>query len=168
MSSSAPILAPSTPPRVGVALIACRKSDGNMLIGKRKGSHGAGTYAPPGGHLEHGETFAMCALRELYEETGIVPTAPFQLSYVSNDVMPSDEKHYVTIFMRVEVTDKEAEALKVKEPEKCEMWQWISFDALMRCYIQELIAKPEVPLFLPLKHYLESRTGENKPKDAFV
>lgn len=44
---------------------------GKILIGKRKGSHGVGRYALPGGHLEAGESWRDCCLRELEEETGI-------------------------------------------------------------------------------------------------
>ncbi|WP_413777060.1 NUDIX domain-containing protein, partial [Streptococcus pneumoniae] len=42
------------PPKVGVAIIA-RRPDGCILMGRRKGSHGAGTHSVPGGHLEPGE-----------------------------------------------------------------------------------------------------------------
>ncbi|TSC60080.1 MAG: excinuclease ABC subunit A, partial [Parcubacteria group bacterium Gr01-1014_107] len=45
--------------------------DGKVLLGKRKGSHGVGEYAFPGGKLEYLESFGECARREVREECGI-------------------------------------------------------------------------------------------------
>ena len=42
-------------PKVGVGVMVFK--DGKILLAKRKGSHGAGEYAFPGGHLEFGESF---------------------------------------------------------------------------------------------------------------
>ncbi|SNX85091.1 uncharacterized protein MEPE_03800 [Melanopsichium pennsylvanicum] len=62
-------------PRVGVAVFVINEK-GHILIGKRTGSHGAGTLALPGGHLELHESFHECAAREVYEETGLVLEPP--------------------------------------------------------------------------------------------
>ncbi|MCP5506058.1 MAG: NUDIX domain-containing protein [Chlamydiales bacterium] len=47
--------------RVGLAAIALR--EGKILLGKRIGKIGDATWAPPGGHLEYGESVERCAER---------------------------------------------------------------------------------------------------------
>ncbi len=69
-------------PRVGVGVIVVRT--GRVLLGLRQGSHGEGTWALPGGHLEFGETVPACAARELLEETGLVATAFRPAPYTSD------------------------------------------------------------------------------------
>ena len=48
--------------KVGVAVLI-RRGDQIVLI-RRQGSHGAGTWAPPGGHIDFGETPEQCGIRE--------------------------------------------------------------------------------------------------------
>ena len=54
--------------RVGVGVFVIRS--GKFLMGLRKGSHGAGEWSLPGGHLEYGEEWDVCGCREVAEETG--------------------------------------------------------------------------------------------------
>ncbi len=56
-------------PKVGVGVMILRND--KVLFGKRRGSHGEGEFAFPGGHLEYMESFADCAKREVNEECGI-------------------------------------------------------------------------------------------------
>ncbi len=125
--------------QVGVGVLVIR--GGQVLLGQRLGSHGAGTWAAPGGHLEFGEEVEACARRETLEETGLqlttVTPGPF-----ANTVFADVQRHYVTCF--VEATIDEAAVAQAMEPHKCAQWQWFDWAAL-----------PE-PLFAPLRNLLDS------------
>ncbi|AFC72294.1 ADP-ribose pyrophosphatase MutT [Rickettsia rhipicephali str. 3-7-female6-CWPP] len=55
-------------------------------------SHGESSYAPVGGHLEFGETFEECAIREVLEETNLIIENP-QFIAVTNDIFEKEQKH---------------------------------------------------------------------------
>ena len=78
-------------PRVGIGVMILK--DGKVLLGKRKGSHGAVEYAFPGGHLEYRESFEDCARREVHEECGVEITN-LRFQFVAN-VTTYAPKHYV-------------------------------------------------------------------------
>jgi ADP-ribose pyrophosphatase YjhB (NUDIX family) len=108
----------------GVGVLVVSGGGDKVLLGRRKGAHGAGTWALPGGWLEKGESFEACALRELEEETGLVDVAgpPAAAPFVSNNVARMDGVHSVTVFVRVDVAgEPDAE---VREPHKCHEWAW--------------------------------------------
>lgn len=142
---SAPLPPPSHPAgpavQVGVSAIVCRGPTDVVLVGKRKGAHGAGKWALPGGHLEMWEDWADCASRELEEETGL-KVKNFRFVHVTNDKMHEDGKHYITIFM-LGVYDG-ADAPQLLEPDRCEGWQWVRWSEI-----------PE-PRFVPLQNILAS------------
>jgi len=110
-------------PKVGVGVMVFK--DGKVLLTKRKGSHGAGEYSFPGGHLEYMESFEDCAKRETREECGIDITN-IRFLYVTN-VKKYFPKHYVHIGM---VADWESGVPTTMEPDKAEEWKWYSIDAL--------------------------------------
>ena len=114
------------------------KKDGKVLFGKRRGAHGEGTWSLPGGHLEFGETLETCARREVEEETGIeiknIKSATF-----TNDIFEKEQKHYITAYV---TADYSAGEVKIMEPDKCDEWRWVNWDAL-----------PE-PLFIPISNLL--------------
>ncbi|NQU78099.1 NUDIX domain-containing protein [Candidatus Falkowbacteria bacterium] len=117
--------------RVGLGVLILK--DNKVLFGKRKNSHGEGCWCAPGGHLEFGESFESCAARETLEEVDI-KIKNIRLGTVTNDIFEKEDKHYITIIM---VADYDSGEVKLMEPEKCEKWDWFSWDNL-----------PE-PLFLP-------------------
>lgn len=109
-------------PRVGVGVVVIKNN--RILLGKRRGTHGDGSWSLPGGHLEFGEDVEACAARELTEETGLTPLS-LQLGPWTSDVM--EDKHYISLF--VFVHDFEGK-LQLLEPHKCEGWEWFESDAL--------------------------------------
>jgi 8-oxo-dGTP diphosphatase len=57
-------------PLVGIGVLIFNHKN-EVLLGNRINSHGSQTWAPPGGHLELGESFEICSIRETKEETGL-------------------------------------------------------------------------------------------------
>src|SRR3990167_283609 len=129
--------------KVGIGIMVYR--NGQVLLGKRQGSHGAGEYASPGGSMEFGESFAESAMRECLEETGM-RIANIRFRFLSN-LRSYTGKHYVHIQLDADWERGETRAM---EPEKCEYWDWYSLDDLPS------------PMFKTYDLYLESlETGRN-------
>ncbi len=124
-------------PIVGVGVIVVK--EGKVLLGKRRGSHGVGSWQFPGGHLELNESVQECARREVWEEAGIeirnIKPGPF-----TNDIFEQEDKHYVTLFV---IAEYAGGSIQVKELEKCERWEWFEWESL------------PYPLFLPIQNLLK-------------
>ena len=151
--------------RVGVGAFVLDPSRGTpenpcFLVGRRKGSHGAGSIALPGGHLEFGETPEDCAARELLEETGLqVKNVRFLTA--TNDPMLSENKHYITMFMTCVRTD-ESHVPENLEPHKCEGWDWVDWKDLVQ-WVEEDGAVDAAgvrrTIFTPLISLIRQRPG---------
>jgi 8-oxo-dGTP diphosphatase len=121
--------------RVGVGvLVQDPKDPSRVFCGIRKGSHGAGTLALPGGHLELYETWEECATREVLEECNLILSTPI-FGHVTNDPMPDEGKHYVTIFMMATCVNQ-AQEPQTMEPDKCEGWKSYSWKELQEFQTQ--------------------------------
>ena len=81
--------------KVGVGVI-CVTPQGVVLL-QRQGSHGAGEWSFPGGHLEFGESVIDCAIRETDEEIGVKLTHCRHLYFYTEDSFPG--KQYITIYV---------------------------------------------------------------------
>ncbi|GAA6027046.1 hypothetical protein JCM8097_006068 [Rhodosporidiobolus ruineniae] len=146
--------------RVGVRCFLFRPGSTNFLPGIRRGFHGAGALQLPGGHLEVGETPEACAVREVAEETGLtIREGDVRFLRATNDIFEADDKHSITLFVGCVVEDDlEPE---VHEPEKCDRWDWTSWEKL-----KELAEDPQDNLFLPLSDLFLQRP-ELDPRVAF-
>ena len=112
-------------PRVGVGILVIRQ--GQVLLGRRLGAHGAGTWSAPGGRLEFGEDLLDCAQRELAEETGLDLGPDARTGPVTSNVFAEVGQHYVTVIVLATRTQGEPRTM---EPDKCEGWQWFDWQAL--------------------------------------
>jgi 8-oxo-dGTP diphosphatase len=128
-------------PKCGVGALILK--NGKVLLGKRKNSHGAGSYGSGGGHLEYGESFETALVREIREETGL-EIENVRFLCISNFMV--DTKHYVDVAF---LADWKSGEPTVTEPDKFEGWDWYD------------IKNVPSPLFGVVKNYLEAlETGK--------
>ena len=108
--------------RAGVGVVI-KNSEGRVLVGRRITEH-APYYSIPGGHLEEGESFEECGIREICEETGIIiDPENINVIGITNDLETFREsgRHYISVILYTESFTGEPE---LKEPDKCEGWIW--------------------------------------------
>ena len=124
-------------PLHGVGVLLLR--DGKVLLGRRMSPHGRGTWSPPGGKTEPGESDEEAARRELAEETGLAGAVP-EVVAETLDTFPSGVT-WRTSWVRMEWVSGEAEAIA---PEELTSWGWYAWEALPG------------PLFLPMASLVSS------------
>jgi len=134
-------------PRVGVAAMIIK--DGRILLIRRKGSHGEGSWATPGGHLEFGETPEVCAIRETREEVGIEITN-VRFIAVTNDIFEESGKHYITLWMQADLLSGEP---KIAAEDEVAEFGWFNWDCLPS------------PRFIPFENLLNQNCY---PRNGFL
>ena len=122
--------------QVGVGVLVSKNNE--ILLIKRKGSHGAGTWAPPGGHIDFGESVLDCAKREVKEEIGI-KIKNFKVIGFTEDLFKKDRKHYITIWVK---SNWQSGKINTSYREFSKI-NWFSWKKLPQ------------PLFIPLKNFVE-------------
>jgi 8-oxo-dGTP diphosphatase len=113
---------------VGVMII----KDNKILLGRRHYDSskadselgGEDTWTMPGGKIEYQESFEEAAIREVFEETGLVIKNP-EVICINND--KNDLAHFITIGLKA--LDFEGQ-LQIKEPDEIVDWQWFDLDDL--------------------------------------
>ena len=131
-------------PLVGIAVIVMRE-DKTILLGKRKGSHGAGKLSFPGGKLGQFENIRACGMREVLEETGLtelnIELIEGVCHPVTEDFFFEEDLHYITHYLRAKYNSGTP---MVREPNKCGGWDWFPWNRLPN----------RQHLFLPIKNLL--------------
>lgn len=131
-------------PLNGVGVLLLR--DGKVLLGRRTSAHGHGTWSPPGGKAEAGESDEETARRELAEETGLAGAVP-EVVAETLDTFP-DGLTWRTRWVRMEWVEGEPDTVA---PHEVESWGWYPWDALPG------------PLFLPLASLVASGYSPDGP-----
>ena len=122
--------------KIGTGLIIVR--EGKMLITKRKGNMGAGSFGTLGGHVEFGEHPSDALRREAKEELDIEIG---NLEFISCSSVMKYGKQYIDVSFTADIISGEP---KIMEPDKIESADWYPVDSL-----------PE-PLFEYFKPVLEA------------
>lgn len=122
---------------------------GQVLLLKRKGNHAPGTWCPPGGKIELGESFLDCAKREVLEETGL-RIKSIAILGVTNDYYNKDN-HWVSVNVLAKGFSGQPE---IMEPDKCEEIGWFNLDSLPS------------PLMLSAKNFLRDFSDKLKVAES--
>lgn len=110
--------------QIGVCIIL--KNNSYVVLGKRRNSYQSGTYGLPGGRLAGKESLFAAAKRELFEETGLNAHSVEYLGVIREW---QEDKQWNFIHF-IFICKEFAGSVEVKEPEKCEGWDWYSLDNL--------------------------------------
>lgn len=131
-------------PRVGVGVLCWQQQ--KLLLGKRLSESAKPCWQFPGGHILPGESVFDCAIREVYEETGLTITSCVSAGYGNRSARIAGHD-YFTLYVSAQVT---AGLLQVREPDKCGGWQWFDISRLPQ------------PLFQPIVNLLEQQPDLSK------
>ena len=131
----------SQEPKVGVAIIT---QEDQVLLMKRKGVHGTGTWSTPGGHLDFGETPEQCAAREAKEEVGL-DVIDIRFRSITNDIFDQQGRHYITIWMNGKSTSGEPTIAAEKEVAEIGWFAWNAFPQPLFLALENLLKENSYP-----------------------
>lgn len=104
---------------------------GNTFLFSRRFQTGYedGKWSLPAGHVEKGETFTQCMIREAKEEIGVdILESDLHVAHVlQRDSGTKENDHRMDIFF---VTEKWQGEPKILEPNKCDGLEWFNKDNL--------------------------------------
>ena len=101
-------------------------TSGQVLLGLRLSQHGFNTWSAPGGKPENGESLIDTAVRETWEETGIVLDKQ-NVQYLAMTHDNFGDSFYRTMHYKVVNV---CQMPIVREMDKCAKWVWFDLDKL--------------------------------------
>eukprot|EP00347_Sterkiella_histriomuscorum_P015014 403358642 len=119
-------------PGIGLGVMIFNEME-EVLVSQRlePGKIGHLKFQFPGGHIEHGESFQYCSMREVYEEAGVIlPENRIQYMTTLNMIEPEHNYHFIGIIMFIHVSKNEF-PFENQEPNKQTEWQWIKWEELI-------------------------------------
>ncbi|MBU0660875.1 NUDIX domain-containing protein [Patescibacteria group bacterium] len=100
-----------------------------LLLRRFNTGYGDGNYSLPAGHVDPGETFTQCIMREGLEEIGVtIHQQQLSLSHIMhrNNPMKKNDERIDAFF----IAKKWEGEIENKEPHKCDDLSWFSLDDL--------------------------------------
>jgi 8-oxo-dGTP diphosphatase len=124
---------------IGVGIFVFNE-DGDVLLCERLADkHGKGEWGLPGGKPDPGEDPGYTAVRELYEETGLVAYDLEKLDTWTYDVYRDHGVHFVTVYYSC---NAKRQTPRNTEPDKQGPWEWFDPENLptpLFCGIAEAV-----------------------------
>lgn len=108
--------------QIGVQVILLRSNE--ILLGRRAGIFGHGTWGLPGGRLRQGETLLEAAARELEEEVGVI-AENLRIVAIADATMENNFQ----LQIGVEVAEWKGSP-SIKEPDKCDQLEFFPLSAI--------------------------------------
>ncbi len=119
--------------------------EGEILLGKRKGTFGEGKYSLIGGHLKLGESIESCIIRELNEEIAIKVSE--ENIQVVNFGFVADGNPMIEVGVLIE---KYIGVPRIMEPDFCEDLRFFNLNSLPDLFVATSI---NLELYIKKKFY---------------
>ena len=141
---------------VGVAVVVTRDMPaGNEVLLVQRRYHGAGSWSPIGGYIDHGESPEESSIREVREESGLTIREPV-FACVTNDVH-GDGKHNVTLWFTAEPDDPDRPLAVSSESLAIGWFRWDDLPADRYLSFRNYLDGPTWPA---------NRGGQRLPEDG--
>lgn len=104
------------------------KNEKTLLLRRFQTGYEDGKYSLIAGHVEPGESFSSCIIREAKEEAGIIITRDdLKVAHIMHRKVREDSFQRISVFF---TTKKWSEKITNMEPNKCDDLSWFDLNSL--------------------------------------